>query len=447
MESLTEVLSYLILAITIIVMAVPEGLPMAVTIALAFSVNTMKNENNLVRELEACETMGNATDICSDKTGTLTKNDMTVVNLYVNSVMHDVQTKIEAGLKADEIVQEICRAVAINSGATPNFSIPNKDQTGNRTELALLTFAKECGVNYNSLRPSESILKSKPFSSERKKMSTLYQEKDGSKWIIVKGAPEIILRFCTKYSDKGKILELTKDVENTIYKKALEFIGKKSARAIGVCKVEVPKNIDPETANFDDYEKEMIFIGVFGIQDPVRPDVPAAVLQCQKANVTVRMVTGDNTMIATAIAKDCHILPTDYREQSDDNIVLEGKEFREKVGGLKWKEEVDKKGKKIKIPYVGDMTMFKEVARNLRVLGRSLPEDKLLLVTGLQALDRIVSVTGDGTNDAAALKKANVGFGMGKAGTDVCKDASSIVILDDNFSSIITAILYVYCKI
>ena len=155
MNSLNELLSFVILAITIIVMAVPEGLPMAVTIALAFSVNTMKNHNNLVRELEACETMGGATDICSDKTGTLTKNDMTVIDVFVNKQMTDVSKGIPESMQKDATTKMMCSDVAINSGSTPDFEIENKNQTGNRTELALLSFAKSMGVDYHDLRPSE----------------------------------------------------------------------------------------------------------------------------------------------------------------------------------------------------------------------------------------------------------------------------------------------------
>lgn len=208
MDTLNEMLSFVILAITIIVMAVPEGLPMAVTIALAFSVNTMKNHNNLVRELEACETMGGATDICSDKTGTLTKNDMTVIDIYVNKQMTDVSKGVPDNLKKDKTIQLICRDVAINSGATPDFDIENKNQTGNRTELALLRFAKNLGIDYNDLRPSEQILLAKPFSSTRKKMSTLYRDNQGKRFILVKGAPEIILKNCSKYLHKDQVLDI-----------------------------------------------------------------------------------------------------------------------------------------------------------------------------------------------------------------------------------------------
>lgn len=185
----------------------------------------------------------------------------------------------------------------------------------------------------------------------------------------------------------------------------------------------------------------MIVSGVFGIMDPVRLDVPDAVYTCQRAGVTVRMITGDNLLIGEAIAKQCHILPTTYQAGEDLFSVIEGSKLRELTGGLVWEEEeVD--GKKIKQPKVKNMTAFTEIASKLRVMARSLPEDKLLLVTGLQALGRVVAVTGDGTNDAPAMKKANVGFAMGKTGTDVCKDASDIVLLDDNFTSIVTAIKY-----
>ena len=440
---MNEVLSYIILAITIIVMAVPEGLPMAVTIALAYSVEKMRKENNLVREMAACETMGNATDICSDKTGTLTQNVMSVIDVFVSERITSVEKSVPEKILHDENCAEMCRDVAINSSATPDWKVDIKLQTGNRTEMALLTFARKMKIDYKDFRPSGRVVKVKPFSSDRKRMTTVYEDDNGDKWLLVKGAPEMIVRDCDRYRDTNGTKKITDEWLEKLRENVLEYICGKRARAIGVCKVKLPSGFNLEGGGFDLYGTEnrnMEFLGVFGIMDPIRLDVPNAVLTCKKAGVITRMVTGDNTMIAEAIAKKCGILPTngDLPEYS----VMEGAEFRKACGGLDWRPE-QARGQTIKVPYLRNMNQFTKIAQNLRVLGRSLPEDKLMLVTGLQALGRVVAVTGDGTNDAPALKKANVGFGMGKTGTDVCKDASSIILLDDNFSSIVTAIKFV----
>lgn len=424
-------------------MAVPEGLPMAVTIALAYSVEKMRKANNLVRQMAACETMGNATDICSDKTGTLTQNNMKVIDVYVSGMMNDVSKNIPKNLLNDKNCRQMCTDVAINSSATPDFTIDTKLQTGNRTEMALLTFCHSLEINYNDFRPNPKILKVKPFSSERKKMSTVYKESSGKLHLLLKGAPEILLLKCKFYlGEDGLQKPINETWKTNLLKNVLGVIGQKRARAIGVCRVELPSNFDVHDHDIEDFEHDMIFQGVFGIMDPLRLDVPDSVYACLKAGVTVRMVTGDNVTIAEAIAKQCHILPSSYITDNDDYTVMEGAKFRELTGGLGSREEISK-GKTVTKHYVKNMVMFTKIASKLRVLGRSLPEDKLLLVTGLQALGKVVAVTGDGTNDAPAMKKANVGFAMGKSGTDVCKDASDIVLLDDNFSSIVTSIKFV----
>jgi Ca2+ transporting ATPase len=430
-----------VLGITIIVMAVPEGLPMAVTIALAYSVEKMRQLNNLVRDMSACETMGNATDICSDKTGTLTENSMTVIDIYYGDNFIPVVNNINDRMKKDADLLELCTIASINSTATPDFSKSLRDQTGNKTELAILEFSKNLGVDYGRVRQLEKIVQMVPFSSERKKMLTIFQETPTSQVLYMKGAPEIVVEHCAYYKKDGKKYAIEKQWKDNLENNILRMIGEKKARAIAVAKVEVTGYKEGEDpAN---YERDMTFLGVFGIMDPVRQDVPPAVAIAQKAGITVRMVTGDNTQIGAAIAKECGILRKDWTPKEDDYSVMDGKTFREKVKDLQWREEDRGNGKKVKVPYVGDMLAFQRIEPQLKVIGRCQPTDKLLLVTGLQNMGKVVAVTGDGANDAPALKKADVGLGMGKTGTDICKDASKIVLLDDNFTSIVTAVKFV----
>lgn len=442
MQTFNAFLGFLVLGITILVMAVPEGLPMAVTISLAYSVNKMKKMNNLVKKMDACETMGSITDICSDKTGTLTENNMTVVDIYCAGLFSSVSTGVTANLKKDSDLIDMCEIAAINSTATPDFSKSLKDQLGNKTEMALLEFANsQMGVNWTKLRTLDNVLEIVPFSSSRKKMVTLYKKADGSIWLYVKGAPEIVLGDCSFHRTDGKTFRIEKDWRQGLDSNILKLMNGKMERTLAISKVEV--NNYKEGDDITVFEKDMVFLGVFGIMDPVRQDVPEAVRLAQNAKITVRMVTGDNTQIGAAIAKECGILSKDYNPELDDNQVLDGKKFRELVGDLQWREEIGEDKKKIRIPYVKDMHAFQKLEPKLRVIGRCLPTDKLLLVTGLQTLGKVVSVTGDGANDAPALNKADVGLGMGKTGTDICREAAKIVLLDDNFSSIITAVKFV----
>lgn len=434
-------MGFVILAITIVVMAVPEGLPMAVVISLAFSVEKMRQLDNLVRDMSACETMGNVTDICSDKTGTLTENNMTVIDIYYSGNLVSVgNSNTVDKLKKDPDLIDLCTAAVVNNSATPNFSRSLRDQLGNKTDMAICEFGYKIGVDYNKVRQIDRVLKMVPFSSERKKMHTLYQREDGTKFLYVKGAPEMILKECAFYKQDGKSFRIENSWRTNLDDNIIRLIADKKARAIGVSKIEVENY--KEGDDIVKLENEMTFLGIFGIMDPVRAEVPDAVRTSQGAGITVRMVTGDNVQIGAAIAKECGILARGWQPSSDDNSVMDGKTFREKVGDLKWKEE-ERDGKKVKIPYVGDMYAFTKIEPDLRVIGRCLPADKLLLVTGLQALGKVVAVTGDGANDAPALKKADVGLGMGKTGTDICKDASKIVLLDDRFSTIVTAVKFV----
>ncbi|KFY46430.1 hypothetical protein V495_02459 [Pseudogymnoascus sp. VKM F-4514 (FW-929)] len=433
-----QFMQILIVTITIIVVAVPEGLPLAVTLALAFATRNMLKDNNLVRYLKACETMGNATTICSDKTGTLTQNTMTVVAICMgqkSSAGDEDNTPLaERHLEADltTSVREISRpvkcllkdSIAINSTA---FEVQDKGRlafAGSKTESALLDFAHtSLGMGPVSLERSNSrTIYLVSFDSTRKYMATMVETEHGFR-IYAKGAAEVMLERCTQIlrnvaSDASSTAITSEDMIHL--NRNIEEFATRSLRTIALlyrdlqslpCHAAETMNEFLKTG-FDDLLKGMTLLAIVGIRDPLREGVKASVARCQAAGITVRMVTGDNLLTAKAIARECGIL-------TDDDLVMDGQEFRK----------------------LGIVEMNCIIPR-LQVLARSSPEDKKILVKALQELGEIVAVTGDGTNDAPALRTADVGFSMGLTGTEVAKEASDIVLMDDNFSSIVKAVMW-----
>ena len=432
MDTVNEVIEYFIIAVSIVVVAVPEGLPLSVTIALAYSVGKMKDENNLVRYLQACETMGGADNICSDKTGTLTKNLMTVTRIFIEEKIHDV---VEKEVCSKNNAALFCLGICNNSNANPRFIAERGqpfriEQNGNKTECALLEVAYNWGYDYEKFRNRDRVKKVFPFSSEKKKMATVYEDEKGKMYLFVKGAPDFMIPACSHFINQdGGVSKINEGFLNAL-DGAINDFANGTLRTLMLTYKEV-KSI-PES--WEEVENNLVVLGMVGIKDPLRDGIQGAVQQCAEGGVLVRMVTGDNKATAIAIAKEANILDASWEPSEGDYTVMEGKEFRQFVGGLVnegTEEEPDET--------VGNMDNFMLVRDQLRVLARSSPDDKYLMTTGLKKLDHVVAMTGDGTNDAPALKKADIGFAMGIAGTEVAKEASGIILLDDNFCSIVTA--------
>uniref|UniRef100_A0A674F555 Calcium-transporting ATPase n=1 Tax=Salmo trutta TaxID=8032 RepID=A0A674F555_SALTR len=426
---------FFIIGVTVLVVAVPEGLPLAVTISLAYSVKKMMKDNNLVRHLDACETMGNATAICSDKTGTLTMNRMTVVQAYVADKHY--RNVPEPQLIPAAIMDILVLGISVNSAYTTNIMSPEKEgglprQVGNKTECALLGFANDLKRDYQAIRneiPEEKLYKVYTFNSCRKSMSTVLKNADGSFRMFSKGASEILLKKCSKLltaSGETKVFR-PRDREDMV-KKVIEPMASEGLRTICLAYRDFPVSEgEPDWDQENDILTSLTCVCVVGIEDPVRPEVPDAIKKCQRAGITVRMVTGDNINTARAIATKCGIL-----QPGDEFLCMEGKEFNRRIRNEKGEIEQER---------------IDKIWPKLRVLARSSPTDKHTLVKGIidsTVLEQrqVVAVTGDGTNDGPALKKADVGFAMGIAGTDVAKEASDIILTDDNFSSIVKAVMW-----
>ncbi|KAI4168318.1 MAG: hypothetical protein LQ343_006485 [Gyalolechia ehrenbergii] len=433
-------LDILIVAITIIVVAVPEGLPVAVTLALSFATKRMYKENNLVRHLRACETMGNATTICSDKTGTLTQNKMTVVagllgtdinfarDIEMSNEDKTILTLVTAfGKLSSNVRSLLLQSVAINSTAFEGEEEGKAIYIGSKTETALLTMAKEfLGMGpVAEERAGVEVVQLFPFDSDRKCMGVVVRLASGSYRLLVKGAAEIMLQHATQElanisEEPLEPVELSESASMRVSANIDDF-ATQSLRTIALLYKDFPQwppagaetlEEDKSMASFEDVFHDMVFLGVVGIQDPLRDGVAHSVKRCQDAGIVVRMVTGDNLTTASAIARQCGI-------KTEKGLVMEGPKFRQ----------------------LSDEGMD-EVLPNLQVLARSSPDDKRILVARLKHLGETVAVTGDGTNDGPALKMADVGFSMGIAGTEVAKEASAIILMDDNFSSIVKAVMW-----
>ncbi|KAI9084488.1 hypothetical protein K1719_033476 [Acacia pycnantha] len=407
------------IAVTIVVVAVPEGLPLAVTLTLAYSMRKMMVDKALVRRLSACETMGCATTICSDKTGTLTLNQMTVVEACV--ARKKLNSPDDSSKLNPEVLSLIKEGVAQNTTGT--VFVPKDggetEVSGSPTEKAILSWAVKLGMDFGRIRSSSAVLHVFPFNSEKKRGGVLLKQNVNSTvHIHWKGAAEIVLGKCTQYLDSnGSLLSI--EEEKDFFKSAIEDMAARSLRCVAIAyrpyELDKVPYKEEDLAQWSLPEDELVLLAIVGIKDPCRPGVKEAVEVCTVAGVKVRMVTGDNLQTAKAIALECGILASHL--DAVEPVIIEGKTFR----ALSENER-------------------EEVAKQIIVMGRSSPNDKLLLVQALRKAGEVVAVTGDGTNDAPALHEADIGLSMGISGTEVAKESSDIIILDDNFSSVVKVV-------
>ena len=393
------VLKYFMMAVTLIVMAVPEGLPMAITLSLALNMRRMLKSNNLVRKLHACETMGAVTVICTDKTGTLTQNKMQVSALELK--------------QGDEALLDT--AIALNSTAELNDGKP----IGNPTESALLLWLDAQGKDYEGLRKQVNVLKQLPFSTERKMMATL-AEVDGETYLFVKGAPEIVMKKCI--IEDRMLRQSAEELDEWQHKamRTLAFAYKKVEASI----MRTSRTSTAEVVALLD-ANDLQLQAIAAIADPIRPDVPAAVQECRHAGIEVKVVTGDTAATALEIGKQIGVF-----EDEPENIGADGSLTsldQQMITGEQWEALSDEEAY--------------ERAKDIRVMSRARPTDKQRLVAMLQKRGEVVAVTGDGTNDAPALHYAHVGLSLG-SGTSVAKEASDMTLLDDSFKSIANAVMW-----
>ena len=397
---LVDFIAYLLqtvmIAVTLVVVAVPEGLPMAVTLSLAYSMRRMLKTNNLVRKMHACETMGAVTVICTDKTGTLTQNRMSVADseFYGFDGDHDSETGM--------LIQQ---SIACNSTAEIDYSNPEKPSgVGNPTEAALLLWLNKHGVDYREVRKHVEFIEELPFSTERKYMATVVKTQAGQKVLLVKGAPEIVLAMCEK---------VTTSTPREDIKERLFAYQSQAMRTLGFAGKRLGKGEEP-IRDGKLVAEGMTFLGVVAISDPVRQDVPAAVKECFNAGIKVKIVTGDTPGTAREIGRQIGLC----EENVSQDELITGPEFAA----------------------LSDAEV-KAKAGSLKIIARARPLDKERLVKALQAENEVVAVTGDGTNDAPALHAAHVGLSMGD-GTSVAKEASDITIIDNSFASIGRAVMW-----
>ncbi|KAL6622532.1 hypothetical protein ACP70R_032411 [Stipagrostis hirtigluma subsp. patula] len=406
-----ELLEHFAIAVTIVVVAVPEGLPLAVTLSLAFAMKKMMNDKALVRNLAACETMGSATTICSDKTGTLTTNHMTVVKACICGKIKEVNSPQNASKLCSElpeiVVKTLLESIFNNTGGEVVINRDGKYQIlGTPTETALLEFALSLGGDFKAKRDETKIVRLEPFNSTKKRMSVILELPAGGHRAHCKGASEIVLAACDNFIDEsGSVQPLDKTTADKLNGIIDNFAGE-ALRTLCLAYREMEDGFSmADQIPLRGYT----CIGIVGIKDPVRPGVRESVATCRAAGITVRMVTGDNINTAKAIARECGIL-------TEDGLAIEGPEFREK-----------------------SLDELLKLVPKIQVMARSSPLDKHTLVKHLRTtFNEVVAVTGDGTNDAPALHEADIGLAMGIAGTEVAKESADVIILDDNFSTIVT---------
>ncbi|MCE7741925.1 MAG: cation-translocating P-type ATPase [Candidatus Heimdallarchaeota archaeon] len=403
-------------AVALAISAVPEGLPAAIVITLAIGVSKMAKKKTIVSKLPAVETLGSVDYICSDKTGTLTRNEMTVKEIWTIDGLYQVGGSgylldgdfVKDGKKVDPMTIPSLKSVLQTSYHCNNSAVLREDDRinikGDPTEAALLVVAEKAGFSKEMLLKMEHEIF---FDSDRKRMTTIHDD-NGKKYAFMKGSPPVVITRCNYAIEKGKEAKMTKDLEGEIMKSNLA-LAEKALRVLAVAYRELPKDYDKTKEN--EIEDDMIFLGLTGMIDPARPEVKGAIEECRMAGITTVMITGDQEPTAVAVAKEIGIV------ESDEDLVVSGEVFATMTN-----EELQEK------------------IEGIKVYSRMSPKDKYRVVEILQELDHVVAVTGDGVNDAPALKKADIGVAMGITGTDVSKEVAAMVITDDAFNTIVSAV-------
>ena len=520
-ELIDTLINSFIMAVAVIVVAIPEGLPLAVAISLAYSVMKLKEENNLVRHLDSAETMGGVQHICSDKTGTLTNGVMTLKQVFLENVNTNFKSLDKGTISETE--KMLYKAILNNKEATIEINKDNRNVvTGNMTDIALINaISSRIDINnyyeYLDGECKENInVKTLPFNSDYKMMAKLYRKDNNSYKLYIKGAPERLYDRVLNYmSEEGKLSLFTKNVLNK-FREVQNDYAEQSMRTLlilhsnDLTEKEFNQITEQSFENWEKHLNNLAIIGMIGISDTKRDNVEESIkILTEKSGINVKMVTGDNILTAIAISKDVGILDEkEYKkallkikakekldkiieeikefelklkitvidrneagnlrkeyesklneranlintlkfENNDEIVAIEGEEFQRLTGGFKLKKiknlfqskegEVENQHKQY---ILVNEKNFRDVVKNLKIIARASPQDKFLLVLGLKQIGNVVAVTGDGTNDAPALRAADVGFAMGKRGTDICKESSDIIILNDSFESIVTAVKY-----
>ncbi|CAL5392718.1 unnamed protein product [Camellia sinensis] len=420
-DIINSVVGIVAAAVTIVVVAIPEGLPLAVTLTLAYSMKRMMADQAMVRKLSACETMGSATVICTDKTGTLTLNQMKVTKFWLGQESMEERNSTSI---SDIVLELFHQGVGLNTTGTVYKSTSGSEFefSGSPTEKAILFWAvMELNMDVEKLKQSCSILHVEAFNSTKKRSGISMRKKDDNTINVHwKGAAEMVLAMCSHYYDASGKIKVLDDVERKKFDQMIKGMAASSLRCIAFAHKQVQKEENQgEKVNKNLKDSNLTLLGLVGIKDPCRPGVQKAVEACQYAGVNIKMITGDNVFTARAIATECGILRPN---QDISGAVVQGEEFR----NYKPEEQLEKVDK-------------------ICVMARSSPSDKLLMVECLKQKGHVVAVTGDGTNDAPALKEADIGLSMGIQGTEVAKESSDIVILDDNFGSVVTVLKWGRC--
>ncbi|XP_058202234.1 putative calcium-transporting ATPase 13, plasma membrane-type [Rhododendron vialii] len=419
-DIINSVVAIIAAAVTIVVVAIPEGLPLAVTLTLAYSMKRMMSDNAMVRKLSACETMGSATTICTDKTGTLTLNQMKVTKFWLGQ---DFVNENGSSSLAASVVELLHQGVGLNTTCSVYKSISGSEFefTGSPTEKAILSWAVlELNLDMEGLKQSCETVHVEAFNSTKKRSGILMRKKgENTMSVHWKGAAEMVLAMCSNYYDVSGNIKVLDDFERKKFDQIIQGMAASSLRCIAFAHKQVPEQ-ENEEGKIHIEENCLTLLGLVGLKDPCRPGVKKAVEECQYAGVNVKMITGDNIFTARAIATECGILKPN--QDMESGAVVEGVEFRNYTPEERM-EKVDK----------------------ICVMARSSPFDKLLMVQCLRQKGHVVAVTGDGTNDAPALKEADIGLSMGIQGTEVAKESSDIVILDDNFGSVATVLRWGRC--